>query len=84
MRIFSMVVPDLPLYPRTKFQCCTFFPSQDIKPKCVTVFLFSQKMMSQTLRFIFNQLLKQWPTGKKKNGEQKYNNLNISRTKKAF
>ena len=40
-------------------------------------------MTSQTLRFIFNHPLKQWPTGKK-GGRQKYKDLNILRTRKVF
>ena len=47
-----------------KFQCHTFFPSQDIKPKCVIEFLCKQ-LMSWTLRFIFHHPLKQWPMGRK-------------------
>ena len=30
--IFHKIVPDLIIYHLTKFQCHTFFPSQDIKP----------------------------------------------------
>ena len=33
--------------------------------KCVIKFLFRQLTMSQTLRFIFDQPLKQWLTGRK-------------------
>ena len=33
--------------------------------KCVIKFLFRQLMTSQTLRFLLNQPLKQWLTGKK-------------------
>ena len=34
--------------------------------KCVIKFLFRQLMTSQTLRFIFDQPLKQWLTGRKR------------------
>ena len=34
--------------------------------KCVIKFLFRQLMMSQTLRFILDQPLKQWLTGRKR------------------
>ena len=32
--------------------------------KCVIKFLFRQLMMSQTTRFMLDQPLKQWPTGR--------------------
>ena len=38
--------------------------------KCLISFLFRQLMTSQTFRFIFDQPLKQWLTGKKR-GEDK-------------
>ena len=34
--------------------------------KCVIKFLFRQLMMSQTTRFMLDQPLKQWPTGRKR------------------
>ena len=34
--------------------------------KCVIKFLFRQLMMSQTLRFVLDQTLKQWLTGRKR------------------
>ena len=34
--------------------------------KCVIKFLFGQLMTSQTLRFILDQALKQWLTGRKR------------------
>ena len=52
--------------------------------KCVIKFLFRQLMTSWILRFFLDQPLKQWLTWKKKRGRQKYKNLNISRTKRAF
>ena len=48
-------VPYLIFYQWTKFQCHTFFPSQDIKQNVLL-----------TLRIIFDQPLKQWLTGRKK------------------
>ena len=52
--------------------------------KCVIKFLFRQLMMSQTIRFMLDQPLKQWLTGRKRGEGKKYKNFNISRTKKAF
>ena len=51
--------------------------------KCVSKFLFSQ-LMSQTIRFMLDQTLKQMADRKKKRGRWKYKNLNISRMKIAF
>ena len=67
------------LYQQAKFQCHTSFPSQDIKQNVLIKFLFSPLMMSQTIRFMLGQHLKQWLTGRKR-GEDG----NISRTKRAF
>ena len=53
--------------------------------KCVIKkFLFRQLMTSQTLRFILDQALKQWLTGRKRGEDGNTINLDISRTKKAF
>ena len=41
-----------------------FFPRY--QTKCVIKFLFSQLMMSQTIRFMLDQPLKQWLTGRKR------------------
>ena len=38
--------------------------------KCVIKFLFRQLMTSKTLRFLLNQLLKQWLTEKKREEEE--------------
>ena len=46
--------------------------------KCVIKFLFRQFMTSQTLSFIFNQPLKQWLTGRKREED---GNTKISRQK---
>ena len=52
--LYHKNVPYLILYELTSFQCHTFF------------FLFKQLMASQTLRFIFDNLLKQCLTRKKR------------------
>ena len=54
-----------------------------ISNKMCKLSFYRQLMTSQTLRFIFNHPLKQWPTGKK-GGRQKYKDLNILRTRKVF
>ena len=45
--------------------------------KCGIKFLFRQLMMSKTLRFFLNQLLKQWLTGAKR-GEDENTKMLIS------
>ena len=40
-------------------------------------------MMSQTVRFMLDQPLKQWLTERKRGEDEKKKNLNISRTKRA-
>ena len=66
----------------TKFQCYTFFPSQDIT-KYDIKFLWRQLMTLFTLRFIFDHSLKQWPTGKK-SGEDGNTKIWISRKRKEL
>ena len=66
----------------TRFQCHTFFPSQDIK-QCVIEFLFRQLMMSWTLRFILDHHLKQCPTGRKW-GKDRNTKNSISQRKELF
>ena len=44
---------------------CLFFFSR-YKTKYIIKFLFRQLMTSQTLRFILDQALKQWLTGRKR------------------
>ena len=51
--------------------------------KCVIKFLFRQLMTSQTLRFLLNQPLKQWLTGKKR-GEEDNTKILISRERKEL
>ena len=51
--------------------------------KCVINFSFRQLMMSQTLRFIFHQPLKQWLTGRKR-GEEGNTKIWISRNRKEL
>ena len=58
-------VPYLILYQCKKFQCHTFFSFTTYQTKCVIKFLFRQLMTLQSLRFIFDQPLKQWLTGRK-------------------
>ena len=49
------------LHQWTKFQCHAFSSSQDIKPNVLL-----DSWWRQTLRFIFDQALKQWLTGRKR------------------
>ena len=51
--------------------------------KCIIKFLFRQLMTSETLRFILNQSLKQWLTGRKRreNGNTK---ISISQERKEL
>ena len=73
----------LTLYQRAKFQCHASFPSQDIKKNCVIKFLFRQLMISQTIRFILDQPLKQWLTGRKR-GEDGNTKIWISPERKEL
>ena len=75
-------VPYWILYQWTQFQCHKFFPSQDTKQNVIK-FLFRQLMTSQALRFIFDQPLKQWLTGKKRGADGNTKNW-ISWERKAF
>ena len=51
--------------------------------KCVIKFLFRQLMTSQTLRFIFDQPLKQWLTGRKR-GEDENTKICVSQERKEL
>ena len=51
--------------------------------KCVIKFLFRQLMMSQTIRFMLAQPLKQWLTGRKR-GEDGNTKMWISRERKEL
>ena len=51
--------------------------------KCVFKFLFRQLMTSETLRFIFDHPVKQWPTGRKR-GEDGTTKMWISRERKEL
>ena len=66
----------------TTFQCHTFFPSQDSKQN---VFLSSylDNWWCQTLRFIFDHHLKQWPTERKR-GKDGNRKIWLSRKRKSF
>ena len=66
---------------KVSITCLFSFPIY--QTKCVSKFLFSQ-LMSQTIRFMLDQPLKQMADRKKKRGRWKYKNLNISRMKIAF
>ena len=61
---FNKNVFYLILYQQAKLQCHTFFSFIRYQTKCVK-FWFSQLMMSQTIRFMLGQHLKQWLTGRK-------------------
>ena len=50
----------------TKFQCHTFFPSQDIKQDVLLSSYLDNWWRHKLLRFIFDHPLKQWPTGRKR------------------
>ena len=70
---FHKNVPYLILYQWSKFQCHTFFPSQDIKQNVFLSSYLNGWWHHKLLSFIFNQALKQWLTGRKRgegdNGE---------------
>ena len=51
--------------------------------KCVIKFLFRQLMMSQTIRFMLDQPLKQWLTGRKR-GEDRNTKIPISQERKEL
>ena len=51
--------------------------------KCVIKFLFRQLMTSLTLRFIFDQPLKQWLTGEKQ-GKMEKQKLEYLKNEKSF
>ena len=52
--------------------------------KCVIKFLFRQLMTSRSLRFIFDQPLQQWLTGRKRWDDRNTKKFNISRKKELF
>ena len=74
---FHENVPYLILCLWIKFQCHTFFSSQDMKQNVLSSYL--DNWWRHKLWFIFDHLLKQWPTGKNKREGRKYKNLNILR-----
>ena len=79
----SKNVPYLILYQWTNIQCHTFFSFLRYQTKCLIKLLLSQLMMSQTLRFISDQLLKQWLTERKR-GEDENRKILISREGKEL
>ena len=72
---FIKNVPYLILYQWPRFQCHTFFPSQDIKQNVDDVINFKIYLQATS---------KAMADREKKRGRRKYKNLNISRTKRAF
>ena len=66
-----------------KFQCHNSFTFPRYQTKCVIKFLLGQLMMSQTMRFMLDQPLKQWLTGGRR-GEGRNTKIWISREKKSF
>ena len=54
------------------------------KTKCVFKFLFRQLMISKTLRFFFNQPLKQWLTVKKRREDENTKTLISQEQKELF
>ena len=75
-------VPYLIIYQWSKFQCHKFFSSKDTKQN-VFKFSFRQLMASQTLRFIFDQPLKQQLTGRKR-GEDRNTKMWLSQERKEL
>ena len=68
------------LYQWAKFQCHAFPRYQTIY---VIEFIFTQLMMSQTIRFMLDQPLRQWLTGRKK-GEDGNTKIWVSRERKEL
>ena len=59
------------------------FPRYQLKYVIVIKFLFRQLMMSQTIRFMLDQPLKQWLTGRKR-GEDRNTKIPISQERKEL
>ena len=81
---FHKNVPYLILYQWTKFQCHTFFPSQDIKQNVLLSSYLDSWWRHKLFHWIYkvnkiflNQPLKQWLTGKKR-GKRKNTQIWIS------
>ena len=78
---FHKNVPCLILYQWTKFHCDTFFPFQDIKQN---VFLSSYlDCWWCHIRFILDQALKEWLTGRKE-GEDGIQKFKYLQNEKSF
>ena len=60
------------------------FPFSGYQTKCVIEFLFRQLMTSWTLRFIFDNPLKQWPTGRKRGKDRNTKNWISREWKELF
>ena len=72
-------------YQWTKFRCHIIFPSEDIKQNVLSSSSLGcswRHMTSQTLKFIFEQLLKKWLAGRKNRG--KNTKILISREQKEL
>ena len=76
-------VPYLILYQWPKFQHDKFFPSQDIKQNVLLSSYLDSWWHHKLLRFILDQALKQWLTGRKR-GEDGNTKIWISRERKEF
>ena len=61
----------------------SFFSFPKYQTKCVIKFLFRHLMMSQTLRYILDQPLKQWLTGEKE-GKTEIQNFEYPENEKSF
>ena len=61
-----------------------FFSLSRYQTKCVIEFLFRQLMTSWTLRFFFEHLLKQWPTGRKRGKDRSTKNWISQERKELF
>ena len=57
---------SLILYQWGKVSMLYLFSFLRYQTKCVIKFLFKQLMMSQTVKFMLDQRLKQWLTGRKR------------------
>ena len=81
--LFHKNVPYLILYQCPKFQCHTFFSSQDIKQNVLSSsYLDSWDVIN--FKIYLGSSSQAMSDREKKRGRWKYRNLNISRTKRAF
>ena len=80
---FKENVLYLILFQRIKFECHTFFPFDDIKQNLLLSSYLDKWWRYKLFRFIFDHLLKQWPTGRKR-GEEGNTKIWISRERKEL